>query len=100
MDADTFDSLKHHIADLTIDQCASLLSKLTERTAQATATATATDIIEAAAASKLHCPRCQGTQMYRHGEANGLQRFRCRACGRTFNSLTGTPLARLRLKEK
>jgi len=29
-----------------------------------------------------------------------LQRFRCCACGRTFNDLTGTPLARLRHKGK
>jgi len=29
-----------------------------------------------------------------------MQRFRCCHCGRTFNDLTGTPLARLRLKGK
>jgi len=96
MDACTFDALLHQIGDLSSGQCAGLLSKLTSRIAKATAA----DIIEAAAASRLRCPRCQGTQLYRHGEANGLQRFQCRACRRTFNSLTGTPLARLRLKEK
>lgn len=36
----------------------------------------------------------------RHGQANDLQRFRCWQCRRTFNDLTGTPLARLRLKGK
>jgi hypothetical protein len=36
----------------------------------------------------------------RHGFANDLQRFRCCDCGRTFNDLTGTPLARLRHKAK
>ena len=46
------------------------------------------------------CPRCGNEQCYRHGFANDLQRFRCCACGRTFNDLTGTPLARLRLKAK
>jgi hypothetical protein len=30
---------------------------------------------------------------------HGLQRYRCVGCGRTFNALTGTPLARLRKKE-
>ena len=34
------------------------------------------------------------------GFANDLQRFRCCACGRTFNDLSGTPLARLRHKAK
>jgi transposase-like protein len=38
-------------------------------------------------------PRC-----HRHGHAHGLQRYRCVPCGRTFNALSGTPLARLRHK--
>jgi transposase-like protein len=45
------------------------------------------------------CPRCSNERCYRHGFANDLQRYCC-ACGRTFNDLTGTPLARLRLKAK
>jgi len=46
------------------------------------------------------CPRCGCARIDRHGHANDLQRFRCCHCGRTFNDLTGTPLARLRLKAK
>ena len=46
------------------------------------------------------CPRCKGVRCCRHGHANDLQRFRCCACGRTFNDLSGTPLARLRLRGK
>jgi len=46
------------------------------------------------------CPRCGNARCYRHGFANDLQRYRCCACGRTFNDLTGTPLARLRHKAK
>jgi hypothetical protein len=33
------------------------------------------------------------------GRSNGLRRYGCKGCGRTFNALTGTPLARLRKKE-
>lgn len=44
------------------------------------------------------CPACGADRIYRHGHAHGLQRYRCSACGKTFNALTGTPLARLRLK--
>ena len=44
------------------------------------------------------CPRCQADHPYRHGHAHGLQRYRCRTCSRTFNALSGTPLARLRHK--
>jgi len=46
------------------------------------------------------CPHCQATHPYRHGHAHGLQRYRCRACGRSFNALSGTPLARLRHKAR
>ena len=44
--------------------------------------------------------RCDCRDHRRHGHANGLQRYRCTDCGRTFNSLSGTPLARLRHKAK
>jgi len=46
------------------------------------------------------CPDCFCERCHRHGQANDLQRFRCCQCGRTFNDLTGTPLARLRHKGK
>ena len=42
------------------------------------------------------CPHCGGAHVVRNGTAGGLQRYRCRGCGRTFNALTATPLARLR----
>ncbi len=45
------------------------------------------------------CPACQGAQYYRWGHQAGLQRFRCRACGRTFTEISATPLAHLRAKE-
>ena len=57
-------------------------------------------IIETARRSCLACPRCGGQRFRRHGCANGLQRLRCNDCRRTFNSLSGTPMARLRYKAK
>ena len=45
------------------------------------------------------CPHCQSERLGRWGRQSGLQRFRCRDCGKCFNALTGTPLARLRRKE-
>ncbi|WP_169380550.1 IS1 family transposase, partial [Thermomonas fusca] len=36
------------------------------------------------------CPHCSDTRIVRHGQAAGVQRFRCRGCGKTFNPLTGT----------
>lgn len=46
------------------------------------------------------CPYCSHKEMFRHGSSNGLQRYRCKACKKTFNALTGTPLAHLRQKSK
>jgi transposase-like protein len=45
------------------------------------------------------CPHCGGRNLQRWGRSSGLPRYRCGACRRTFNGLTGTPLARLRKKE-
>jgi transposase-like protein/IS1 family transposase len=46
------------------------------------------------------CPHCGATALYKHGQAHGLPRYRCRVCRKTFNPLTGTPLAHLRLRHK
>ena len=46
------------------------------------------------------CPHCDGTRVVRNGSASGLQRYKCRTCRRTFNALSTTPLARLRMKAK
>src|SRR5271157_5656818 len=42
----------------------------------------------------LGCPYCTSHEFVSWGRANALQRFRCKNCGRTFNALTNTPLAR------
>ena len=48
------------------------------------------------------CPHCQAPaeQLRPWGHSHGLARLRCRACGRTSNALTGTPLAHLRRREQ
>jgi transposase-like protein len=55
----------------------------------------AIEVIEATASARSSCPHCASSALYRHGCAQGVQRYRCRGCGKTFNALTGTPLARL-----
>ena len=57
-------------------------------------------LIEQCRSPGRRCPHCQCERWHRHGHANHLQRYRCFSCRRTFNDLTGTPLARLRLKGK
>jgi transposase-like protein len=46
------------------------------------------------------CPHCGQAEIVRWGTSSGLPRYRCKACARTFNALTKTPLARLRMREK
>ncbi len=57
------------------------------------------ELIESKQESKRECPYCNSNRVYRHGSAANLQRYRCVECCKTFNSLTNTPLARLRKKE-
>lgn len=83
-------------AKLTARQREQLLARLGSGMALDQTTA----LIQAHLSQHLGCPRCQGERVVRNGQANGLQRYKCRGCGVTFNALTGTPLARLRHRDK
>jgi transposase-like protein len=89
-----FERFLERISELTLRQRERLLALLlpAERMGRVI------ELIEHAGTAPRACPRCNSHASYRHGQANGLQRYRCRHCGRTFNALSGTPLARLRLK--
>jgi len=58
----------------------------------------ATAIVEDRFVQRPGCPKCNAQHVVRNGQAGGLQRYKCRGCGGTFNALTGTPLAQLRLQ--
>ena len=55
-------------------------------------------LLEGAFAAAPRCPHCAAMRLQRWGQASGLRRYRCQACRKTFNALTGTSLARLRKK--
>jgi transposase-like protein len=46
------------------------------------------------------CPHCGGDHVIGWGSAAGLPRWRCKGCGRTFNPLSQTSLARLRKRDR
>jgi transposase-like protein len=46
------------------------------------------------------CPHCSSADVCRWGSASGKPRYRCTTCRKTFNPLTGTPLAGLHYKER
>jgi transposase-like protein len=93
----TFDDLFAMLA--TVALSASDLVRLREWIASIAHPAECLALIEQAARGR-PCPRCGCDRVHRCGQASGLQRFRCLGCRRTYNALTGTPLARLRKKER
>lgn len=46
------------------------------------------------------CGHCASCEVVKNGHSRGLQRHCYRACGKTFNATTGTPLAGLHSKER
>jgi transposase-like protein len=66
----------------------------------ASSLATCLELIEKFGRPCDRCPHCATSRIHRHGSTGGLQRYRCLTCRRTFNALTGTPFAFLRLRGK
>ena len=83
------------VDDLTTAQRLELEEVLAGRPPRAAVTAA----IEASVGDERRCPHCGHEKSVGCGKAGGLRRFRCKQCGKSFNALTGTPLARLRKKE-
>src|SRR5271168_3003537 len=48
----------------------------------------------------LGCPHCGDFSIGAWGRANGMPRYRCKACRKTFTPLTGTPLSGLHYKDR
>lgn len=84
------------VARLTPAQKAELLKALSARDDEAEVG----QLVDSRVAQLPACPHCAGTRIVCNGSASGLQRYKCRACQRTFNALSKTPLARLRMKVK
>lgn len=84
------------MVDLTAEQRRELDAVLTGRGSEAEVAAA----IEACVRDERLCPHCGTPGAVKRGSANGLRRYRCKSCRKSFNALTGTPLARLRLKER
>lgn len=84
-------ALKKALQALTPNQLKSVRAEIDQMAGRVQAI----EIIEGRMDETTGCPHCGGLRRVRNGSANGLQRYRCKDCGQTFNALTGTPLARL-----
>ena len=95
MDQGMFRAWLAEIDGLTAKQRQELEAVLAGRQPRAAVAAA----IEERSGEARRCPHCGGASVG-GGQADGLRRFRCKDCRRSFNALTGTPLARLRKKER
>lgn len=43
-----------------------------------------------------HCPHCQSYSIIANGKKKGVQRFRCKECGKNFSENSGTSIANLK----
>lgn len=89
-----FSKLLTSLSQLTKHQCEKIIT-----TIQSQGHNTIDEFLDKNSKNSSTCPYCQSTHITCFGRRNGIQRYRCKNCLRTFNSLTGTPLAHLRHKE-
>ena len=96
MKAQDFRTLVEQLGDLSQVQRDALVEALTAKGSGEEVVA----LIETRFAAAPSCGHCGEADFKPWGSASGLKRYMCKACERTFNALTGTPLSGLRLREK
>ena len=84
------------LCDLTVIQREGLLSALKSEGSAAQVIS----MIETRFSAQPSCGHCGSEQFGGWGTASSLKRYKCKDCGRTFNALTGTPLAQLHCRTK
>jgi len=97
MDGMRFRSLCANVDRLSVGQIRELQRKLRALDARREVLAR----IDARGQALECCVHCGGSALVRWGSTgSGLQRLRCKGCGRTFSAATGTVVARVRRPEK
>lgn len=90
-----YQQILNQVPDLNHSQRLGLKNKLTKVDSEKAVC----DLLEERIEKNPQCLYCQSRNIIKHGHSAGLTRYRCKSCGKTFNALSGTPLARLRKKE-
>ena len=90
-----FKNLLSQLEHLTYNQRKKLLDQMTE-----TPESESLNIAESQNKVKKSCPHCNCSSLNRWGKSDGLQRYRCKECKKTFNALTETSLSKLHYKDK
>ena len=95
MDTEIFKTILSAFAGLTLSQRRVAIQALQD----ASASDGVLDVANDRARRFSFCPYCQSTEIWRWGYKDGVQRFRCKKCRRTFNAFTSTPLAKLKRRD-
>ncbi|MFU2509834.1 IS1595 family transposase [Pseudoalteromonas sp. ASV78] len=92
-----FQNILHHIANLNYAQ----LKKLRHEVESNIATNQVGQAIADHEKSISHCAHCDSHNLNRWGMTKqGIQRFKCKSCNKTFNALADSPLYRMKKAEK
>ena len=95
MNASGFQALVTQLGDLSEVQRAALLAALKRKLPAAEAI----ELIDTRFKADPCCGHCGSRAVGKWASQNGLARYRCKDCERTFNALTGTPLAQLHRRD-
>jgi transposase-like protein len=95
MKAQDFRGFIEQLGDLTEVQRSALAAALAGKGSGNEAIA----LIEMQFSAAPACGHCKSERFGSWGHASGLRRYKCRDCHRTFNALTGTPLAQLHRRD-
>lgn len=96
MKASSFKTYLESVATLTPSQLGRLRKRLTSEHTERNSFLAIEEVLPHVCSD----PKCGPGTVVRNGVQNGLQRVRCRKCGKTWNAASGTPLSRVRHKEK
>lgn len=94
MKSSEFQALVECLSELSDAQRTALTAAL-----KSTDATDALGLIDARFGADPSCGHCRSKSVGTWGRSNGLRRYRCRDCARTFNALTGTPLAQLHRRD-
>ena len=95
MEARDFQSLVEQLGELTTGQREALVEAIKRKSSVNDAIA----LIETRFAAAPRCGHCRSERVATWAKPNPLTRYKCKACGKTFNALTSTPLARLHRRD-
>lgn len=95
MNSRGFQALVSQLGDLSAVQCEALITALKRKLP----IDDAVQLIDTKFHADPCCGHCHSKDVRGWSSQGGLKRYRCKACSKTFNALTGTPLAYLHRRD-